>query len=116
MNSSGSYATVCVAMRRAEVRRYASSLSASSVGLAVYPLESYTSTMITRSEIEQFALQLSEADRAVLAAHLLDSLPGVLADEDDGIAEALRRDAELDRDPGAAISHDELKRLLESSR
>jgi hypothetical protein len=42
------------------------------------------------------ALDLPETERAVLAAHLLGSLPSVLHDEDEGIAEALRRDAEFE--------------------
>src|SRR5438045_7388309 len=48
------------------------------------------------SEVERLALDLPENQRAVLAAHLLGSLASVLHDEDEGIAEALRRDAELD--------------------
>jgi hypothetical protein len=40
--------------------------------------------------------------RAVLAAHLLGSLPSVLHDEDEGIAEALRRDAEFEANPPLA--------------
>jgi len=68
--------------------------------------------MVTRAEIERRALQLPDADRAVLAAHLLSSLPGVLVDEDEGVAEALRRDAEMDEDPSTAISLKELKKRL----
>ena len=52
--------------------------------------------MATMTEVEQLALNLPEKQRAVLAAHLLGSLPAVLHDEDEGIAEALRRDAEFD--------------------
>lgn len=55
-------------------------------------------------EIEKLALTLPEKQRAMLAANLLESLPGVLSDEDEGIAEALRRDAELDANPHEAIS------------
>ena len=50
----------------------------------------YTSTMSTITEVEKLALDLPETDRALLAAHLLDSLPAVLHDEDGGIGEALR--------------------------
>ena len=53
----------------------------------------YNRLMITIAEIEKLAQDLSENDRAVLAAHLLESLPPVLHDEDEGIGEALRRDA-----------------------
>jgi hypothetical protein len=45
------------------------------------------------TEVEKLALDLPEGQRAVLAAHLLGSLPAVLHDDDHGIAEALRRDA-----------------------
>jgi hypothetical protein len=50
--------------------------------------------MQTVSEIEAEAMKLPEAERAGLACRLLSSLPAVLADNDDGVAEALRRDAE----------------------
>lgn len=53
--------------------------------------------MHTLSEVEQEAMRLTEADRATLACHLLDSLPAVLSDSDEGVTEALRRDAELER-------------------
>jgi hypothetical protein len=46
--------------------------------------------MATINEIEKLALDLPENERAVLAAHLLGSLPPVLHDADEGIAEALR--------------------------
>lgn len=60
--------------------------------------------MATIIEIMKLALDLPEQDRATLAANLLESLPPVLSDEDEGIAEALRRDAELDAKPNQAIS------------
>jgi hypothetical protein len=60
--------------------------------------------MATIVEVKKLALDLSEKERAVLAANLLESLPGVLWDEDEGIAEALRRDAEIDANPDQAIS------------
>ena len=61
-------------------------------------------------EIEKLALDLPEKERAVLAARLLGSLPPVLHDEDDGIAEALRRDAELEANPAAGLSLEQLDR------
>jgi putative addiction module component (TIGR02574 family) len=64
--------------------------------------------MATVLEIEKLALDLPERERATLIASLLDSLPPMLSDDDDGIAEALRRDAELDANPGLAISLAEL--------
>jgi putative addiction module component (TIGR02574 family) len=60
--------------------------------------------MATIIEIEKLALDLSEQERATLAANLLESLPGILSDEDEGVAEALRRDAEMEADPNQAIS------------
>jgi hypothetical protein len=63
--------------------------------------------MVTLDEIEALALRLPDGDRAKLAANMLDSLPGVLVDEDDGIAEALRRSEEMDRDPSVCLSHEE---------
>jgi putative addiction module component (TIGR02574 family) len=67
-------------------------------------------------KLEQLALGLSEEERAQLAASLLDSLPGILSDQDDGVAEALRRDAELDAHPERAISFEELDTLIRSRR
>ena len=52
--------------------------------------------MATIVEVEKLALDLPEQQRATLAASLLESLPAVLSDEDEGIAEALRRDAEIE--------------------
>jgi hypothetical protein len=70
----------------------------------------------TITEVEKLALDLPENQRAVLAAHLLGSLPSVLHDEDEGIAEALRRDAELDADTLLAIPLTELDQRIERRR
>lgn len=67
-------------------------------------------------EIEKLALDLPERDRATLIANLLHSLPPILDDEDEGMAEALRRDAELDADPSQAISFAELDSHVRSRR
>ncbi len=67
-------------------------------------------------KVEKLALDLSEEDRAQLAASLLDSLPGILSDRDEGVAEALRRDAELDAHPERAISLEELDTFIRSRR
>jgi putative addiction module component (TIGR02574 family) len=72
--------------------------------------------MATIDEIEQLAQGLSESDRAVLAAHLLGSLPAVLHDEDEGIAEALRRDAELEANPSAGLSLEQLDQKIKHRR
>lgn len=63
--------------------------------------------MVTLAEIEGLVFKLPESDRAKLAADLLDSLPGVLVEEDEGLAEALRRSEEMDRDPSVCLTHDE---------
>jgi putative addiction module component (TIGR02574 family) len=67
-------------------------------------------------EVEKLALDLPESQRAVLAAHLLGSLPPVLHDEDEGVAEALRRDAELDANPSSGISLKQLDEQIEHRR
>jgi len=76
----------------------------------------YNRTMATIAEIEKLAQDLSENDRAVLAAHLLGSLPSVLHDEDEGIAEALRRDAELEANPSLGLSLEQLDQKIERRR
>ena len=76
----------------------------------------YPSRMATIFEVEKLALDLPEQERAKLAANLLDSLPGVLSDEDEGIAEALRRDAEMEADPSQAITLAELDSHIQSRR
>jgi len=72
--------------------------------------------MATIVDIERLALTLPEKERATLAANLLDSLPGVLSDEDEGVAEALSRDAELDANPDRAISVAQLDAQIKSRR
>lgn len=63
-------------------------------------------------EVRMCALELPDSDRAALAADLLISLPAVLVDEDDGIAEARRRSKELDQDPSAGCSWEEIRNSL----
>jgi len=72
--------------------------------------------MATIFEVEKLALDLPEQERAKLAANLLDSLPGVLSDEDEGIAEALRRDAEIDADPNQAMTLAQLDSKIKNRR
>lgn len=73
---------------------------------------SYSFAMSNVAEIEKLAFELTDRERAVLAAKFLQSLPPILVDEDEGIAEALRRDAEMERDPSQRISLAELKALI----
>jgi putative addiction module component (TIGR02574 family) len=84
--------------------------------LLPYLCQGYPSFMSSIVEVEKLALDLSERERAALAASLLDSLPGILSDEDEGIAEALRRNVELDADPSQGISFAELDSLIQSRR
>ena len=72
--------------------------------------------MATMSEVEQLALDLSENQRAILAAHLLGSLPSIFHDEDEGIAEALRRDADFDASPDLGMSLEQLDQQIERRR
>ena len=72
--------------------------------------------MATMIDVEKLALDLPERQRATLAANLLESLPAILFDEDDGIAEALRRDAEIDADPTQAFTLEQLDSHIQSRR
>ena len=68
--------------------------------------------MTRLQELKKEALSLTDAERAMLASDILQTLPAVLSDEDEGVAEALRRDAELDVDPAAGIDWPTLKKEL----
>ena len=70
---------------------------------------------MTALELHNEAMNLPDRDRAQLAASLLESLPAVLVKEDDGVAEAWRRDEAMERDPSASISWDELKKNLRTN-
>ena len=72
--------------------------------------------MTTIAEVENLALDFPDSQRAVLAAHLLRSLPPVLHDEDEGIAEALRRDAEFDANSNMGISLEQLDQQIVARR
>ena len=72
--------------------------------------------MSTFLEVEKLALDLPERERAALAANLLNSLPGILSDEDEGVAEALRRDTEIEADPAKAISLAQLDSQIQDRR
>lgn len=67
-------------------------------------------------ELGQKAGQLPEFQRAALASKLLATLPPVLHDADDGVAEALRRDADLEADPAAGMSAAEFRTAVAASR
>lgn len=69
---------------------------------------------VSLHELEEQALALPQDQRAALAAHLLDSLPAVLQEEDLGVAEAVRRDQEMDTNPSAGLSLEEFKKAFGS--
>ena len=72
--------------------------------------------MSTIIEIEKLALDLPDKERATLVANLLDSLPGILSEKDEGVAEALRRDAEANANPDSTISLAQLDSQIQSRR
>ena len=72
--------------------------------------------MATIIEVEKLTLDLSENERAVLAAHLLGSLAPVLYDADEGIAEALRRDADLEANPSGGLSLEQVDQQIKRRR
>ena len=72
--------------------------------------------MVTVTDVEKVALDLSIPDRLVLISNLLQSLPPVLNDEDKGVAEALRRDAEMDEDTRAGLTLEEFEKEIERNR
>lgn len=63
-------------------------------------------------ELQKRVMDLPDGDRAWLAAELLGSLPTMLVDEDDGIAEARRRSRELADDPSKGRTWEEIRREL----
>ena len=72
--------------------------------------------MATIAEVEKLAFDLPDSERAILAAHLLRSLPSVLHDEDEGVAEALRRDVDFASNPGIGITLEQLDRQIAARR
>ncbi len=62
------------------------------------------------AEAEKLVFSLSEKDRAELVGKILRSLP--LYAEDGGLAEARRRDREMDEDPDSMITMEQLDETL----
>ena len=67
-------------------------------------------------EVEKLSLDLPQKERPALAANLLNSLPAIVSDEDEGVGEALRRDAEIEADPDKAISLAQLDSQIQGRR
>ena len=72
--------------------------------------------MVTIIEIDKLALELSENERAVLSAHLVGSLPPVIEDAGEGIAEARRCDAEFEANPSRGLSLEQVDQLVNRRR
>lgn len=72
--------------------------------------------MTTLATVENLALELPEQQRATLAMHILDSLPGLYSEADGGLAEAERRDAEIDANPSIGISLSEFDQKILNRR
>jgi hypothetical protein len=70
----------------------------------------------TLDTVEKLALELPENQRATLAMHMIHSLPALFSEEDGGLAEAKRRDAEWDADPAIALSMDQFDTKIEERR
>jgi putative addiction module component (TIGR02574 family) len=68
--------------------------------------------MSTIAEVESLAFELSVSERATLASRLLESLPEILSDDDEGVAEALRRREELLANPDIGITSEELRQRI----
>jgi len=68
--------------------------------------------MQTLNQIEGNAMTLPDQQRAKLALHLLESLPAILHEDDEGLAEAMRRDAELDADPSLGMTMEQFKKVV----
>jgi hypothetical protein len=72
--------------------------------------------MTTLATVETLALELPENQRATLAMHILDSLPGLFSEPDGGLAEAVRRDAEMDENPTIGLTLHEFDEKILSRR
>lgn len=62
--------------------------------------------------VSKHALELTDSERAELAAELIISLPATLADYDDGVAEATRRANELEANPESGLTWGQVRSEL----
>lgn len=73
--------------------------------------------MLAVTDVLELALSLSKPERGKLISRLIESLGApVEVDEADWIAEALRRDKEMDEDPDCVLTHEEFKAGLAEFR
>jgi len=63
-------------------------------------------------DLQAAVMQLPEDQRARLAGELLTSLPAILVDDDDGVAESKRRSKELTDYPASGCSWADIKKGL----
>ena len=63
-------------------------------------------------DVEKMAMELPDSDRAVLAGHLLYSLPPPSSGYDVSDAEVDRRRQEMEDDPSIGVTWEEIKRGL----
>ncbi|MGF1679557.1 MAG: addiction module protein [Candidatus Methylacidiphilales bacterium] len=72
--------------------------------------------MTTLATVERLALELPEQQRATLAVHILDSLPGLFSEKDGGLAEAERRDLEMDANPSVSMTLEDFDQQIANRR
>lgn len=72
--------------------------------------------MMTLTEVESLAFELPEQQRATLASRILDTLPPLFVGSDDGVAEAERRDSEMNADPSKGINLEQFDRPIAQRR
>lgn len=70
------------------------------------------SGMTRLQQLETESMELTDSERATLAMRLLETLPPLLADTDEGIAEAIRRDNDLTANPQTGIAWETLRQNL----
>jgi len=72
--------------------------------------------MTTLARVENLVLELPEHQRTTLALYILESLPGLFSEADGGLAEAKRRDAELDDNFSLGLTLGEFDQKILSRR
>lgn len=80
--------------------------------MPAFPRPDIIKAVATILEVEELARKLSEKQRAELAAQLLESLPAILSDDDEGYGEARRRDDELEAEHSLGITAAQLDKSI----
>jgi len=76
----------------------------------------YNFHIMTLTEVENLAFELPVQQRATLASRILDTLPPLFTDSDDGIAEAELRNTEMNADPSKGINLAQFDLLIAQRR